>query len=125
MSKPEKDPVACSLFYIALKKQKILHGLWKATASHPEKTKTVEFLANDFSDPKYKGIAVKNAFALLGKQRYEYAAAFFLLGGELKDAIGVCVKHLKDYQLALLRPRLYEGTLIQYPLAMVSIAKVI
>ncbi|KAF8756045.1 RAVE protein 1 C terminal [Rhizoctonia solani] len=30
--------------------------------------------------------ALKNAFALLGKQRFEFAAAFFMLGGSLQDA---------------------------------------
>lgn len=32
---------------------------------------------------------MKNAFALLGKQRFEHAAAFFLLAGALRDAIEV------------------------------------
>ena len=41
----------------------------------------------------------------------EYAASFFLLGGELKDATNVCVRHLQDYQLAITICRLYEGDL--------------
>lgn len=38
---------------------------------------------------------MKNAFALLGKQRFEHAAAFFLLGGALKDALEVPLNSLK------------------------------
>lgn len=39
----------------------------------------------------------------------EYAAAFFLLGDQLKDAVNVCLKHLDDFQLAIAITRVYEG----------------
>lgn len=32
---------------------------------------------------------MKNAFSLLGKQRFQHSAAFFLLAGSLKDAVEV------------------------------------
>ena len=35
--------------------------------------------------------------------------SFFLLGDKLKDAVGVCVKNLNDFQLAIVLCRLYEG----------------
>lgn len=38
----------------------------------------------------------------------EYAAAFFLLGGSLKDAINVCIKQLGDFQLAIALARVVE-----------------
>lgn len=38
----------------------------------------------------------------------EYAAAFFLLGGSLKDAVNVCLKQLQDFQLALAIARVVE-----------------
>jgi hypothetical protein len=38
----------------------------------------------------------------------EYAAAFFLLGGSLRDAVNVCVKQLKDFQLAVALARVVE-----------------
>lgn len=38
----------------------------------------------------------------------EYAAAFFLLGGSLKDAVNVCLKHLGDFQLAVALARIVE-----------------
>lgn len=34
---------------------------------------------------------MKNAFSLLGKQRFQHSAAFFLLAGSLKDAVEVIV----------------------------------
>lgn len=39
----------------------------------------------------------------------EYAAAFFLLGGSLKDAVSVCLRNLQDFQLAIALARVVEG----------------
>ncbi|KAJ3117018.1 regulator of (H+)-ATPase in vacuolar membrane, partial [Physocladia obscura] len=87
----------------------VLLGLWKLASLHPEQGAMLKFLANDFTEERWRKAAVKNAFALLGKQRYEYAVAFFLLAERLKDAVNVCLKHLKDLQLAIVLCRLYEG----------------
>jgi len=38
----------------------------------------------------------------------EYAAAFFLLGGSLRDAVNVCTKQLGDFQLAVALARIVE-----------------
>ncbi|KAI8988974.1 RAVE protein 1 C terminal-domain-containing protein [Pilobolus umbonatus] len=105
----DRDPVDCTLFYFALRKKTIVQGLWKTTSHHKEKAAMIKFLANDFSDPRWQRAASKNAFALLGKQRFEYAAAFFLLADKLKDAVNVILKHVKDYQLAIALCRVYEG----------------
>ncbi|RIA89474.1 RAVE protein 1 C terminal-domain-containing protein [Glomus cerebriforme] len=109
MSKEERDPTDCSLFYMALRKKKLLLGLWKTANTHREQALMLKFLVNDFTEPRWKTAALKNAYALLGKQRYEYAAAFFLLGDCLKDAVNVCLKHLDDFQLAIAITRVYEG----------------
>lgn len=37
-----------------------------------------------------------------------YAAAFFLLGGSLKDAVNVCIRNLDDIQLAIALARVVE-----------------
>ncbi|KAJ3351017.1 regulator of (H+)-ATPase in vacuolar membrane, partial [Kappamyces sp. JEL0680] len=103
------DPVACSLYYFALKKKNVLLGLWKLASHHSEQAQMLKFLANSFEEERWQNAALKNAFALLGKQRYEYAAAFFLLGGKLKDAVNVCMKQLNDPQLAICICRIYEG----------------
>ncbi|KAG0001476.1 regulator of (H+)-ATPase in vacuolar membrane [Entomortierella chlamydospora] len=108
MGKDDKDPVACTLFYIALRKKKLLHGLWRTSHGNPEQSKMIAFLANDFEQARWKTAALKNAFALLGKQRFEYAAAFFLLGNKLQDAVNVCIKHLNDFQLAIAICRVFE-----------------
>ncbi len=39
----------------------------------------------------------------------EYAAAFFLLGGSLKDAVNVCIRNMSDWQLAVALARVVEG----------------
>ncbi|RUP50038.1 RAVE protein 1 C terminal-domain-containing protein [Jimgerdemannia flammicorona] len=109
MSKEERDPIDCTLFYLALRKKKLLLGLWKIATHHKEQKAMLNFLANDFEQPRWQKAALKNAFALLGKQRYEYAAAFFLLGDRLRDAVNVCLKHIDDFQLAIAMCRVYEG----------------
>lgn len=110
MAGDNRDPTSCSLFYFALGKVKLVHGLWKQAAWHKEQAIMLKFLANDFTQPKQKTAALKNAYALLGKQRFEYAAAFFLLGGSLKDAVHVCLRHLSDFQLAIALARVVEGS---------------
>jgi DmX-like protein len=67
-----------------------------------------EFFKNDFTQDRWLKAAQKNAFALLGKQRFEHAAAFFLLAGKIRDAIEVIINNLHDIQLALLIARLYN-----------------
>ena len=49
----------------------------------------MQFFKNDFTKDRWRKAALKNAFSLLGKQRFEHAAAFFLLGGAVDDAIEV------------------------------------
>lgn len=103
-----RDPTACSLFYFALGKVRLVHGLWKQASWHKEQNVMLKFLSNDFSQAKWKTAALKNAYALLARQRFEYAAAFFLLGGSLKDAVSVCIRQLDDFQLAIALARVVE-----------------
>ncbi|KAI6162072.1 RAVE protein 1 C terminal-domain-containing protein [Pisolithus thermaeus] len=108
MSGDLRDPTACSLFYFALGKFKLVHGLWRQAVWHKEQAIMLKFLSNDFTKPRWKTAALKNAYVLLSKQRFEYAAAFFLLGGSLKDAVSVCIKQLSDFQLAIALARVVE-----------------
>lgn len=48
-----------------------------------------EFFMQDFNEERWKKAALKNAFVLMGKQRFQHAAAFFLLAGSLRDALQV------------------------------------
>ncbi|KAF5385516.1 hypothetical protein D9757_005413 [Collybiopsis confluens] len=108
MTGDARDPTTCSLFYFALGKIKLVHGLWRQAAWHKEQSLMLKFLSNDFTQSRWRTAALKNAYALLGIQRFEYAAAFFLLGGSLKDAVNVCIKHLHDFQLAVAIARVVE-----------------
>ncbi|CCK71835.1 Rav1p KNAG_0I00440 [Huiozyma naganishii CBS 8797] len=104
-----KDPARCSVFYMALKKKQVLLSLWKISIGHPEQQKMVKFLSNDFSQPRWRTAALKNAFALMSKHRYIDAACFFLLAGSLKDCVNVLCKQVKDMDLAIATCRVYEG----------------
>ncbi|KAI0756586.1 RAVE protein 1 C terminal-domain-containing protein [Daedaleopsis nitida] len=109
MAGDNRDPTACSLFYFALGKVKLVHGLWRQAAWHKEQQVMIKFLNNNFNEQRWRTAAQKNAFALLSKRRFEYAAAFFLLGGSLKDAVNVCLRNIKDWQLAVALARVVEG----------------
>src|SRR5258706_15320142 len=50
----------------------------------------------------------KLLFTFNSNKLLEYAAAFFLLGGSLKDAVNVCIKNLGDFQLAVSLARVTE-----------------
>ena len=53
-----------------------------------------QFFARDFTQDRWRKAALKNAYSLLGKQRFDHAAAFFLLAGSLWDAIQVPISRL-------------------------------
>ncbi|XP_062621591.1 dmX-like protein 2 [Saccostrea cucullata] len=101
----KKDPMDAALFYLAMKRKNVLWGLYRSV----DNKRLMEFFKNDFSVERWRKAALKNAFDLLGKQRFEHAAAFFLLAGSLHDAIEVCLNNLEDIQLALVVCRLYDG----------------
>jgi rabconnectin-3a len=65
-----RNPVKCSLFYLALRKKNILAGLWRTALGNKEQAAMTRFLANDFNDTRWRTAASKNAYALLAKQRY-------------------------------------------------------
>ena len=103
--KATKNAEDCAIYYLALGKKSALQALFKATGN----TRLAEFFANDFTEQRWQNAAQKNAYALLGKQRYELAAAFFLLAGDIKASVSICVKHMRDYHLPLLLIKLTQG----------------
>lgn len=105
----ERNPIDCTLYYLALGKKSILQGLWRIAHWHREQAATQRLLANDFKESRWKTSALKNAYALLGKRRFEYAAAFFLLADHLRDAANVVANQIGDLQLAIAITRTYEG----------------
>ncbi|KAL4778922.1 RAVE protein 1 C terminal-domain-containing protein [Aspergillus varians] len=105
----ERNPIDCSLHYVALRKKNILQGLWRMAHWNREQSATQKLLANDFREPRWQTSALKNAYALLGRRRFEYAATFFLLADHLRDAVHVCLNQVGDLQLAIAITRAYEG----------------
>ena len=105
----EKNPIDCSLYYLALKKKNVLIGLWRMASWNREQSSTQKLLSNNFKESRWKTAALKNAYALLGKRRFEYAAAFFLLAGNLQDAVNVCAHQMQNLQLAIAVARVYDG----------------
>ncbi|XP_062310924.1 dmX-like protein 1 isoform X2 [Osmerus eperlanus] len=99
------DPLDAAVFYLAMKKKAVVWGLYRSQNN----SKMTAFFSNNFSEERWRKAALKNAFSLLGKQRFQHAAAFFLLAGSLRDAVEVCVEKLQDLQLALVIARLYES----------------
>lgn len=104
----DTDPVQSSLFYLALRNVNMVRSIWRRAVGHPDQGKMVAFLSKDFTEERWRLAAQKNAFALLSQRRFNFAAAFFLLGGALKDAATVCVRNLGDLSLALAIARVYE-----------------
>uniref|UniRef100_A0A803VAD5 Dmx like 1 n=1 Tax=Ficedula albicollis TaxID=59894 RepID=A0A803VAD5_FICAL len=99
------DPLDAAIFYLAMKKKAVIWGLYRSQKD----TKMTQFFGNNFTEDRWRKAALKNAFSLLGKQRFEHSAAFFLLAGHLRDAVEVCLEKLHDIQLALVISRLYES----------------
>ncbi|XP_046141549.1 dmX-like protein 2 isoform X3 [Osmia bicornis bicornis] len=100
----KQEPLDAALYYLAMKKKNLVWGLFR----NKRDDKMTSFFANNFTEVRWRKAALTNAFALLGKQRFEHAAAFFLLAGALRDAIEVCLDKLNDIQLAMVIARLYE-----------------
>ncbi|KAI4830189.1 hypothetical protein KUCAC02_001839 [Chaenocephalus aceratus] len=78
------------------KKKAVLWGLFRS--QHDDKM--TQFFKNNFSEDRWRKAALKNAFSLLGKQRFEQSAAFFLLAGSLKDAIEVLMEKMEEYPVS-------------------------
>jgi len=101
----KQDPLDAAIYYIAMKKKSLVWGLFRSKRDE----KMTSFFSNNFNEDRWRKAALKNAFALLGKQRFDHAVAFFLLSNSLNDAIEVCLTKLEDLQLAMVITRLYEG----------------
>ncbi|GAA5944657.1 Rav1p [Sporobolomyces koalae] len=102
-----RDPILPMLFFLALRKPHTVYTLWKQSTGHSDQRQMLKFLANDFELERWKSAARKNAFALLSKRRFLFAAAFFLLGDSLSDCVAVILRHLTDPVLAFTIARVY------------------
>ena len=130
------DPLDAALYYLAMKKKNLVWGLFRQVQNE----RMTAFFSNNFTEERWRKAALKNAYALLGKQRFDHAVAFFLLAGSLKgtrnscafkikynfnftnfnylfsiDAIDICLSRMHDIQLAIVITRLYEGDMESVP----------
>lgn len=64
-----------------------IHEISVSIRRSQKNAKMTDFFRNNFSEDRWRKAALKNAFSLLGKQRFQHSAAFFLLAGSLKDAV--------------------------------------
>ncbi|KAI7467529.1 WD40 repeat-like protein [Hortaea werneckii] len=103
------DPINASLYFLALHKKPTLLSLWRIATWHREQRATMNFLKRDFSQPDARTAAKKNAYALMGKRRFEYAAAFFLLAEDPTSASNILAGQCEDVMLAIAVGRLYSG----------------
>ncbi len=87
-----------------MKKKTLVWGLFRSVSD----TKMMAFFKNNFSEDRWRRAALKNAFALMGRQRFHQAAGFFLLAGSVRDAIEVCFTYI-----LLAVQRLVEGSSIK------------
>lgn len=63
--KVNNDPLDAALFYLAMKKKSLVWGLFRSIGDK----RMTEFFQNDFKEEKWRKAALKNAYALMGKQR--------------------------------------------------------
>ncbi|KAF7188483.1 Regulator of V-ATPase in vacuolar membrane protein 1 [Pseudocercospora fuligena] len=112
------DPVNASIYYLALHKKATLLALWRIATWHREQRTTANFLKRDFNQAEAKTAAKKNAYALMGKRRFHYSAAFFLLADDPASAINVLAGQCEDVGFAIAVARLYcgDGSSVLYKL---------
>lgn len=101
------DPTRASLYFLAMKKKATLLALWRVAAGNKEQKTTSNFLKRDFILEENRTAARKNAYALMGKRRFEYAAAFFLLANDPASAIRILAGQCQDLPLAIAVARVY------------------
>jgi hypothetical protein len=87
MAGDNRDPSACSLFYFALGKVKLVHGLWRQAVWHKEQAVMLKFLSNDFTEPRWRTAALKNAYALLSKRRFGQLPCIRVSCGSFVDVL--------------------------------------
>ncbi|EEY66319.1 uncharacterized protein PITG_03879 [Phytophthora infestans T30-4] len=99
-----RDPFAVAVFYVLLGKTTLLASLFKMASE----SRISELLRNNFADLRWKNAAIKNAYVLKTKQRYELSAAFFLLGGKVTEAVSVAEQADETLVLSFLIARIAE-----------------
>ena len=89
----DRNPVDCSLYYLALKKKAVLMGLWRMATWSREQGATQRLLSNNFKEPRWRTAALKNAYALMGRRRFgEYNLEICVLNrADIDPRIRCCI----------------------------------
>ena len=106
-----RDILKSALFFLISGKKRTLRNLAAADNTESGK-KFFKFLTGfDFASDRGRSAAEKNAFSLLRKNRYDCAAAFFLLAEppSLKSAVEIIATKMEDLDLAFMVARLVEN----------------
>eukprot|EP00897_Mesotaenium_endlicherianum_P001333 jgi/Mesen1/1227/ME000129S00328 len=114
-----RDPKESALLYLTLGRPAVLAGLLKL--SHDEKDrKLMTFLSQNFKEERARSAALKNAYVLLGQHKFQLAAAFFVLAGDVLSAAQICCKNMGDPQMGLVICRLAETPESRHVAALVA-----
>jgi hypothetical protein len=97
---------AASLWCILQNKKQYLIKLYEQEKGTGGADKIATLLGQDFSNPKWKTTATKNAMVLRQKQRYLLCTTFFILANDIKSAIQIMKFNMKDPMLAILTCRM-------------------
>jgi hypothetical protein len=112
-----RDILKSAIFFLLAGKKRTLRNL--AAADNTESgSKFYKFLSDfDFSSARGRSAAEKNAFSLLRKNKYDCAAAFFLLAEPpiLKSAVETIASKMEDLDLAFLVARLMGKQILPGP----------
>eukprot|EP00934_Nitzschia_sp_Nitz4_P005924 Nitzschia sp. Nitz4//scaffold10_size219509//115070//124411//NITZ4_001433-RA/size219509-processed-gene-0.134-mRNA-1//-1//CDS//3329532935//5914//frame0 len=107
-----RDILKAAIFFLAAGKKRTLTNLSAADRTDSGK-KFFKFLTGfDFTSERGRSAAEKNAYSLLRKNKYDSAAAFFLLADPplLKSAVETIASKMEDLDLAFLVARLVGNT---------------
>lgn len=105
--KDTRNVLDCALFFVATGNMRRLRGFAATDQSISGRTFSKFITEQDFSSPRGRKAAEKNAYSLLRKKQYQRGAAFFLLAKPpmLKTALEVIVNQMDDLDLAFLVAR--------------------
>jgi hypothetical protein len=105
--KETRNVLDCALYFIATGNRRRLSTFAATDQSMSGRTFLKFITEQDFSSPRGRKAAEKNAYSLLRKKQYIRAASFFLLAEPpmLKSALEVIVTQMEDLDLAFLVAR--------------------
>lgn len=95
-----------ALYLYLADKKKLLEDFYDR---EPQNEKIKKFIMRDFSIPKNRKIAKKNADTLMNKKKYLYAAYFYLLADDIRSALDMTLEKLGDINLTVCILRLVES----------------